>query len=326
MCLKVKAKQKEVPMRVVIFGTGGVGGYFGARLASVGEDVVFIARGEHLTAIRTRGLRVDSVMGDILIQPAEATDDPLEVGTVDAVLLGVKTWQVPDTGEAIRPLIGPGTFVVPLQNGVEAPFELQAKLGADYVVGGLCGAFSFIEGPGHIRHIGGATFIKFGELDNSISERVKRLRQAFIRADVSVEIPEDIHVALWQKFLFVVPFGGIGAVTRAPIGVLMNVPETRKLMEQGMREIYEVARVRNIDLPDGIVDKSMAFLDTVTDSGTSSLQRDIIAGKPSELDAWTGAVVRLGKEAGVDTPLHAFLYHSLLPMELRARGKLEFPE
>lgn len=313
-------------MRVVIFGTGGVGGYFGARLASVGEDVVFIARGEHLTAIRTRGLRVDSVMGDILIQPAEATDDPLEVGTVDAVLLGVKTWQVPDTGEAIRPLIGPGTFVVPLQNGVEAPFELQAKLGADYVVGGLCGAFSFIEGPGHIRHIGGATFIKFGELDNSISERVKRLRQAFIRADVSVEIPEDIHVALWQKFLFVVPFGGIGAVTRAPIGVLMNVPETRKLMEQGMREIYEVARVRNIDLPDGIVDKSMAFLDTVTDSGTSSLQRDIIAGKPSELDAWTGAVVRLGKEAGVDTPLHAFLYHSLLPMELRARGKLEFPE
>ena len=313
-------------MRVVIFGTGGVGGYFGARLASVGEDVVFIARGEHLTAIRTQGLRVDSVMGDILIQPAQATDDPMEVGTVDAVLLGVKTWQVPEAGEAIRPLIGPDTLVVPLQNGVEAPFQLQEKLGADHVVGGLCGAFSFIEGPGHIRHIGGATFIKFGELDNSISERLNRLRQAFIRADVSVEIPKDIHGTLWEKFLFVVPFGGVGAVTRAPIGVIMKVPETRKFMEQGMREIYEVARARNIALSDGIVDKSMAFLDTVTASGTSSLQRDIIAGKPSELDAWAGAVVRFGKEAGVDTPLHTFLYHSLLPMELRARGKVEFPE
>lgn len=313
-------------MRVVIFGTGGVGGYFGARLASVGEDVVFIARGEHLTAIRTQGLRVDSVMGDMLIQPAQATDDPMEVGTVDVVLLGVKTWQVPEAGEVIRPLIGPDTFVIPLQNGVEAPFQLQAKLGAKHVVGGLCGAFSFIEGPGHIRHIGGATFIKFGELDNSISERLSRLRQAFTRADVSVEIPEDIHGTLWEKFLFVVPFGGVGAVTRAPIGVIMKVPETRKFMEQGMREIYEVARARNIALSDGIVDKSMAFLDTVTASGTSSLQRDIIAGKPSELDAWTGAVVRLGKETSVDTPLHKFLYYSLLPMELRARDEVEFPE
>jgi 2-dehydropantoate 2-reductase len=141
-----------------------------------------------------------------------------------------------------------------------------------------------------------------------------------------VEIPPDIHAALWEKLLNVGPFGGLGAVSRAPAGVLMQQPETRKLMEQGMREVYEVARARNIALTEGIVDKAMAVLDKVPASGTSSLQRDIIAGKPSELDAWTGAVVRLGREEGVATPLHLFIYYSLLPMEMRARGQVEFQE
>lgn len=312
-------------MRVAVFGTGGVGGYFGARLAAIGVDVVFIARGEHLKAMRTSGLRLESVMGDVLVHPAQATDSPTVVGWVDVVLLGVKTWQVPAAADAMRPLLGPETCVVPLQNGVETPAVLADKLGTEHVIGGLCGAFSFVAGPGHIRHIGGATFIKFGELDNAKTERVERLRQAFDHAGVAVDVPADIHVALWEKCMLVVPFGGLGAVTRAPLGVLMTVPETRKLMERGMEEIYHVARARKISLSDDIVTRSMAFLDTVTPSGTSSLQRDIAAGKQSELDAWTGAVVRFGEGVGVATPLHAFLYASLLPLELRARGEVEFP-
>jgi 2-dehydropantoate 2-reductase len=143
---------------------------------------------------------------------------------------------------------------------------------------------------------------------------------------VKVEVPSDIHVALWEKFLFVVSFGGVGAVTRAPIGVIRTLPETRRLLEQCMREIFEVARARQIGLSKGIVEKTMIFLDSLAASGTTSLQRDIADGKPSELDAWNGAVVRLGQEVGVSTPLHTFIYNSLLPLELQARGRLQFPK
>lgn len=313
-------------MRVAVFGTGGVGGYFGARLASVGVDVVFIARGEHLEAIRTSGLRLESVLGDALVHPARASDSPADVGQVDVVLLGVKTWQVPEVAEDLRPLIGPETFVVPLQNGVETPAWLADQFGVQHVVGGLCGVFSFIVGPGHIRHIGGGTYIKFGELDNTKTERVGRFRDAFEEAGVNVEVPEDIHAALWDKFMLVVPFGGLGAVTRAPIGVLRTVPETRKLMKQGIEEIYRVALARGIQLPNDVVEEKIALVDSATPGGTTSLQRDIAAGRPSELEAWTGAVVRLGAEADVDTPLHAFLYGCLLPLEQRARGELTFPD
>jgi 2-dehydropantoate 2-reductase len=312
-------------MRIAIFGAGGAGGYFGAQLARAGEDVIFIARGEHLQAICTHGLRVETPKGEIVIQPAQASNDPAQVGVVDAVIVGVKAWQVTETARAMEPMIGPNTFVVPLQNGVEASSQLATVLGADHVLGGLCGTLSWIVGPGHIRSIGQVHFIKFGELDKRPSERAEQLRQAFERAGVKVEIPLDIHVALWEKFLFVVSFGGVGAVTRAPIGVIRTLPETRRLLEQCMREIFAVARTRQIALSDGIVEKSMMFLDSLAPSGTTSLQRDIADGKPSELDAWNGAVVRLGREVGVATPLHEFIYHSLLPLELRACGKVQFP-
>jgi len=227
----------------------------------------------------------------------------------------------------MRPLLGPETFVVPLQNGVETPAVLADCLGAAHVVGGVCGTFSFIAGPGHIRHLGpGTTFIKFGELDNQKTARVEQLREAFARAGVVVEVPVDIHVVLWEKFMLVVPLGGLGAVTRAPIGVLMTVPETRHLVEQGLEEMAQVARARAIPLSDDIVAQTLAVLDTLPPHGTSSLQRDIAAGKRSELEAWPGAVVRLGVEAGVATPFHAFLYASLLPMELRAHGAVTFPD
>ncbi len=247
------------------------------------------------------------------------------MGAVDAVILGVKAWQVTDAARAMQPMIGPETFVVPLQNGVEAPSQLAGVLGVEHVLGGLCGTLSWIIGPGHIRSIGEAHFIKFGELDKRPSERAEILRQAFELAGVKVEVPSNIHVALWEKFLFVVSFGGVGAVTRAPIGVIRTLPETRWLLVECLREIFAVARTRQITLSDGSVEKAIAFLDSLVPSGTTSLQRDIADGKPSELEAWNGAVVRLGREVDVATPLHEFIYRSLLPLELRARGKVQFP-
>jgi len=312
-------------MRIAVFGTGAVGGYFGGRLAQAGEDVVFIARGEQLRALLMQGLQVDSIKGDFLVKPVHVTDDLAEAGKVDVVLVGVKAWQVPEAAEAMRPLVGPETCVVPMQNGVEAPSQLVAVLDAQHVLGGLAKIISFIVGPGHIRHAGAEPYVAFGELDNRPSERSEQLRQAFVRAGVKVEIPPDIQAALWDKFLFVVSLGGVGAVTRAPIGVLRSVPETRQILEQAMYEIFSVAQAREIALPEDVIDKTMAFVDNLPPGGTTSLQRDIMEGKPSELAAWNGAVVRLGQEVGVITPLHTFIYNSLLPLELRARGQVQFP-
>jgi 2-dehydropantoate 2-reductase len=306
-------------MRIAIFGTGGAGGYFGAQLARAGEDVVFIARGEHLRAIREQGLRIETAAGETVVR-AEATDDPAEAGAVDCILVGVKTWQVTDAALAMRPMMTPQTFVVPLQNGVESAGHLAAVLGPRQVLGGLCGTISHVISPGRILSTGQTNFIKFGELDNRVSERALRLLQAFERAGVKAEIPADIQAALWEKFIFVVPCGGVGAVTRATIGEVRSLPETRRMLEQGMEEVLKVARARRIPLTDGIIERTMALVDALDQSATTSLQRDISAGKPSELEAWNGAVVRLGLEASVPTPLHQFFYHSLLPSERRARA------
>jgi 2-dehydropantoate 2-reductase len=307
-------------MRIAVFGTGGAGGYFGAHLARAGEEIVFIARGEHLQAIREQGLRVETTAGEFVVR-SEATDDPAQAGMVDVVIVGVKTWQLTDAARAMLPMMTPQTFAVPLQNGVEAAAQLAAVLGEDRVLGGLCGTISRVTSPGHILSLGETNFIKFGELDNRPSERVRRLRQAFERAGVKAEVPASIQVAMWEKFIFVTPYGGIGAVTRAPAGVIRSLHETRRMLERGMEEILAVARARQISLPEGIVEKSMGLVDSLAPTSTTSLQRDISAGKPSELEAWNGAVVRLGRETGVPTPLHEFIYHSLLPSELRARGE-----
>jgi 2-dehydropantoate 2-reductase len=312
-------------MRIAVFGTGAVGGYFGGRLAQAGEEAIFIARGEYLRALRSHGLRVDSLKGDFVVQPVQATDDPAQVGVVDAVLVGVKAWQVTEAAQAMRPMVGPDTFVVPLQNGVEAPAQLAAVLGTQHVLGGLCKIISFIVGPGHIRHAGLEPYIAFGELDNRPSERAERLRRAFAQAaGVTVEIPPDIQVAMWEKFLFIASFSGVGAVTRAPAGVLRSVTETRQLLEQAMREIFAVARARGIGLPGDMVTQTMAVVDGLPPDGTASMQRDIMEGRPSELASQNGAVIRLGQEAGVATPLHRFIYQSLLPLELRARDQVQF--
>jgi 2-dehydropantoate 2-reductase len=313
-------------MRIAIYGTGGAGGYFGARLAQAGEEVVFLARGEHLRAIRERGLRVETPEGEFVVHPARAEEDPARVGVVDVVIFGVKTWQLPEVARAAAPMVGPGTLVVPLQNGVDAPVELAAALGEEHVLGGTCGTISRVVEPGFVRSLGAINFVKFGELDGRPSERTDRLRRAFEAAGVTAEVPASIHAAMWEKFLFVVPYGGVGAVTRAPAGVVRALPETRRMLEAAMQEIFEVAEARGIGLARDIVGRSMELVDALAPGGTTSLQRDVTSGRRTELEAWNGAVVRLGREAGVATPLNAFLYHSLLPLELRARGELAFPE
>jgi 2-dehydropantoate 2-reductase len=312
-------------MRIAVFGAGAVGGYFGGRLAQAGENVIFIARGEHLRTMAMQGLRVDSIKGDFVVKPVHVTDDPAEAGKVDVVLVGVKAWQVPEAAEAMRPLVGPETFVLPLQNGLEAPAQLAAVLGDQHVLGGLCGLSTFIVGPGHIRHAGAEPFVRFGELDNRPSDRVKLLQSVFKRAGVIAEIPQNIQVALWMKFLFITGWSGVGAVTRTPLGVWRSLPETRQMAESALQEIVRVAQARGIALPENPVPTTMKMYDSFPPEITSSMQRDIMEGRPSEFEAQIGAAVRLGQEVGVATPLHTFIYNSLLPLELRARGQVQFP-
>ena len=313
-------------MRIAIFGSGSIGGYFGGRLSRAGEDVVFIARGEHLNAMLTQGLRVDSINGDFLLQPVQATDNPSKVGKVDMVLVGVKAWQVSEAAEAIRPMVGPETFVLPLQNGLEAPAQLSEKLGEQHVLGGLCGLFCYMAGPGHIIHAGTDPFLKFGELDDQRSQRVELLLETFKKAGINAEIPSDIQVAMWMKFLFITVWSGMGAMTRAPVGIWRSLPETRQMAELGLQEIIAVASARKLSLPEEALQNIMTMYDGLMPQSTASLQRDVMNGRPSELEAQIGAVKRFGQEADVATPLFTFIYQSLLPMELRARGQLQFGE
>jgi 2-dehydropantoate 2-reductase len=225
----------------------------------------------------------------------------------------------------MKPMVGPETFVLPLQNGVEAPSQLAAVLGRGHVLGGLCGLISYIVGPGHIRHAGTDPFLRFGELDNSRSDRTELLRDVFERTPgITASIPSDINVAMWQKFLLITAWSGLGAITRAPIGIFRSQSGTRQLLEQIIIEICAVAQARDIGLPENVVAKTMEFLDGLPPAGTASMQRDIMDGKPSELETQTGAVVRLGREAGVKTPVNNFIYNCLLSMEMRARGQLTF--
>ena len=312
-------------MKIAIFGAGAVGGYFGGRLAQSGEEVIFIARGKHLQAMKNEGLKIDSINGDFIVQPVQATDNPVEVGMVDMVLVTVKAWQVTDAAVAMKAMIGPETFVLPLQNGVEAPSQLAKTLGQKHVLGGLCGLIAYILAPGHIRHAGTPPFIRFGELDNTTSDRVQKLYDVFERAQgITASIPSDIQVAIWQKFLLIAAWSGMGAITRAPIGIVRTQTGTRQMLEKTIREIYNVAKARGINLPDDAVDKTLQFIDGLAPEGTASMQRDIMDGKVSELETQTGAVVRFGQEAGVITPVNDFIYNSLLPMEKRAHGELNF--
>ena len=307
-------------MRVAVVGAGGVGGYFGGKLARAGIDTTFIVRGATLEAMRSRGLRVDSIDGDFVIDPVNATDDPSTVGVVDAILMTVKAWQIPEAAARLGPMIGPDTVLVPLENGIDAPDILAAIADREHVLGGLCGIVSFIAEPGHVRHIAAEPFVMFGELDNSRTERIERLRAAFERAGVKADIPPDIHRSMWTKFLFIAPMSAIGALTRVPLGQWRSIPEVRSIAEEALREVLALARARGVDQDDDAVERTLERIDKLAPESTSSLQRDVMEGRPSELDAQIGTVVRLARESGVATPVCEILYHCLLPQERRARG------
>ena len=307
-------------MRFAIYGSGGLGGYYGARLAQAGHEVGFIARGAHLEAIRTKGLKVLSPLGDVHLPSPIASSDPADIGEVDVVIVAVKTWQVPEVARAMRPMLKADTIVVPFLNGVDAPDDLAAVLGAEHVVGGLSKVFSLIEAPGVIRHLNPAAYIEVGELDGGASARVEALRAAFAGAGVDADVSTDIRSALWKKLLTVSSWAGLGALSRSPIGVIRQMPETRALVDRAMDEGIAVGRALGYAIADGFKAELWAFYAGLPAEATASMLRDIMAGKPSELDAWNGAIVRFGIQTGVATPVHTFTYPALLPMEKRARN------
>jgi len=307
-------------MRVTVIGAGAVGGYFGGRLATAGNEVVFLVRGKTLEALRGAPLRVKSIKGNFEVR-VPATDDPAEIEAAHIVLVGVKAWQLSEAAEAIQRMPDRSSIVVPLQNGIEAPAELAAVLGPGRVAGGLCRIVAEAIGPAEIDHYWAEPSIAFGELDPLQNrEPLEELRDAFTLAGVRCDIPRDIAVAMWEKFLFITPWGSLGAVTRLPVGRLRSVPQVRARLVAALEEVTEIARAEGKVFREGAVAKTLAILDGLPAETTSSMQRDIMAGRPSELEAQTGAVVRFGRKTGVPTPIHDSIYAELLPLEQRARG------
>lgn len=307
-------------MKVAVIGAGGVGAYFGGRLAQSGVDTTFLVRGRTLEALRKSGLRVDSVKGDFVLPKPRATDDPGAVPPVDVVLVATKAWQVREAGEAARRMLAPGGVVVPLQNGIDAPDVLAEVVGSDHVAGGLCAIVSFIVEPGHVRHAGADPMIMFGELDGRESGRLLALRDAFRAAGITADVPQDIRRSMWTKLLFIAVMSGMGALTRVPVGAWRTTSESRRLAEGVLREIIAVAGAQGVSLADDAVPATMARYDGLPPESTSSLQRDMAAGRPSELDAQLGAIVRLARAGGVATPLLDSMHALLLPSEQIARS------
>jgi 2-dehydropantoate 2-reductase len=312
-------------MKIAILGTGAVGGYLGGRLAQAGKDVTFIARGKHLDAIVTEGLQVQSINGDFIIHPLTATDRPENIGNVDLVLCCVKSWQVSEVASALRSLVGPETMVIPIQNGVEAHTILSQELGDEHILPGLCRFISMVEAPGIIRHAGADPYFAFGELDGRFSKRTEKVAQVFADTKgLTVEVSKNIVSDLWKKFMLIAPWGGVGAITRSPIGIFRSLPETRKILIRSIQEVFDVAHANGVKIEGGAVDATIGFIDQLPPDGTASMQRDIIEGRPSELNEQCGAVVRFGERGGIQTPVNRLIYHSLLPLEHKARGKLSF--
>jgi 2-dehydropantoate 2-reductase len=307
-------------MKVAVVGAGGIGGYFGGRIAASGHDVTFVARGEHLQAIREKGLKVISILGDLLIPQVDATDDIRSIGKADLVILGVKAWQVKDVAEQLKDVIDDRTTILPLQNGIMAAQELGERLGEKNIVGGLCRIISKIESPGIIRHSGLEPLIVFGELDNGKSSRILKIRKLFESARIASRIADDIQEESWNKFMAIC-VSGLLAVARAPYGKVRELKETRTMMRDLLQEIREVALKSGQMLERNVVEKTMALIDSYPYESMSSLTRDVLEGRPSEIEYQNGTVVQWGEKYNVPVPVNRFIYGCILPMELAARAK-----
>lgn len=305
-------------MKIAIFGSGGVGSYFGGLLARAGHEVAFVARGAHLKALRDKGLKVRSVHGDFDIPHVFATDDPLEIGETDLTICTVKTYDIGVIAERMRPLIGPQTALLPLQNGVETPDYLARHFGSA-VLGGAVWVVSAVAEPGIIHQQSQFRRIVFGELDGRDTPRLHTIHEALANSGATVEITGDIRKVLWTKLLFIASFSGITSVTRAPAGPVMACAESRLLLERAMREVEAVAGAKGFQLDDDVVAKTMDFCDKMTPDATSSMQRDVAAGRRLEYDAMNGAIVRAGREAGVPTPIHEYFWTCLKVVDSTAK-------
>ena len=312
-------------MRFAIYGAGGLGAYYGVRLTEAGHDVGYIARGSHLEAIRDKGLTLHSPVGDAYLSRPLATSDPADIGAVDVVVVAVKTWQVAEILEAMQPLVGDSTLIVPFLNGVEAPDVLAAAFGEDRVLGGLSRIFCEIESPGVIRHLNPGAYVEFGGLDGQLSDPVESLRQVFADAGVEAKASTNIRTALWEKLMMVGSWAGLGALSRSTLGEVCAQPELVAMVDRAMEEGILVGNSRGYHLNQKLKESLWAFYQGLPYDTTASMMRDILNGKPSELDAWNGAIVRFGREAGVPTPVHEFTYQALLPMERRARADAQYP-
>lgn len=295
-------------MRIAVFGAGAVGGYFGARLAAAGEDVHFVARGAHLDAIRATGLRIDSPNGNLTLQPAQATDDPASIGPADYVLFAVKLFDTEAVARACKPLVGPDTTVLALQNGVESEAIIGRVLGSEHVMAGTVYIAAVITEPGLIKQTGAFARVIFGELDGSLSERGRKFEAACRKAGIDVVFSPRVLTEIWMKFIVLAALSGVTTATRLPVGVLRADPDTRMLLHNAITEAAAVGRAHGVTLPEDAVERQMATIDGWPHEMVASMLHDLNAGKRMELDHLSGAITRIGRQCGVPTPVHDTLY------------------
>ena len=307
-------------MRIAVVGAGGVGGGFGAALAKAGADVTFIARGAHLAAMQGAGLKVLSPRGDTHLVPTQATDDPSRAGPVDIVLFCVKLWDVESAGERIKPLVGPGTAVIPLQNGIDAPERLIPILGASAVMGGVAQISASITAPGVITQVGTFMRMIFGEFDGKRSQRAEDFLTLCQKAGFDATLSDQILTDLWMKFVLLATNASITALARQPIGQLRDDPDIRPVFIAAHQEVIDVARARGVALPGDALAKILEFNRHAPPTMKASMALDLERGNRLELPWLNGKVAELGRQIGVPTPTHGMIYAMLKPY---AMGKTE---
>jgi 2-dehydropantoate 2-reductase len=300
-------------MRIAVIGAGGVGGYFGAKLALAGHDVAFVARGAHLDAIRRQGLRVDHEAAPLHVADAKATDDPASIGPVDVAMCCVKLWDVEATAPKLAPLVAGGGIVIPFQNGIDAPEMLKRALGRDAVAGGIAYVAAIIASPGVVKVLGAMGRMRVGAFDGVGADRVHAFAEAGKAAGVDIEVVADIRLALWEKFAMFAAMSGCTALARQTIGVVRADPDLRAFFASAVGEAVSVGRACGIALADDYVARQLAFIDSLPAGMKASMANDLAAGRRLELPWLSGAVVRLGREHGVATPVHATIHAALKP-------------
>ena len=291
-------------MRIVIMGAGGLGGYFGARLAAAGNDVAFVARGAHLAAIKQDGLRITSALGDLHLRDVTATDNPATLAPADIVIVAVKLWDTETAAEAVKPLVRPGTAVVSFQNGINKDDTLARILGPEAVIGGVGQIGVVIASPGVIAHTGTMAKLIFGERDNRRTPRVEAFLAACTAANIDAEIADDINLATWQKFVFLAGMAGVTSTMRSTIGPIRANPQARAFLRDVVQEAVAIGRALGVPLPEDFADQRMAFIDNLPPQMTASMQGDLARGNRLEVPWLNGAVVELGAKLGIPTPLN----------------------